>query len=387
MKCQWNYIPVILSIILFFVALYFHSSNKPFVLEQSPPIDQHNLFTERVDRCTSQSSLPNLFDQTRHKNKYLLCKLNMTQYCIRTSPVEEQEYFYVIAPIYSVNQNVNILLYDLHRNFKTFCESLGVKFVQVEYIFPHQNFILTQPNNEPLDIQIIGQNIFYLRENLVNVAEKKLPEDYEYISWIDAHLHFDNPYTFQETIVQLGRHNIVSSLSAIRFKDKENRTTQVTEYPFAYQAYYHNSTPKSEEGYHLFPYYGLMFATTKNIFRAMNGLPDLCISGACDVYMSHALTNGPINVDLPSLKNAIEDWKINAVQKINGDFGYVRNVLTHYDHYFLLRRYSNWDDAFHKLKERNFDPKTDLKRDINGTLYFVKNFELAYDYWKYYASI
>jgi len=387
MRCQWNYIPIILSIILFFVALYFHSNNKTFVQDISLTTDHHNLFSERVDRCASKSLLPNLFDRTRSKNNHMLCQLKLTQYCIRTSPVEEQEYFYVIAPIYSVNQNVNILLYDLHRNFKTFCESLGVKFVQVEYIFPHQNFILTKPNNEPLDIQIVGQNIFYLRENLVNVAQKKLPEDYEYISWIDAHVHFDNPYTFQESIVQLGRHNIVSSLSAIRFKDKENRTTQITEYPFAYQAYYHNSTPKSEDGYHLFPYYGLMFATTKDNFRNMNGVPDLCISGACDVYMSHALTDGPININLPSLKDAIEDWTRKAAQKIDRNFGYVKNVLTHYDHYFLLRRYSNWEGAFDKLRDRNFDPHEDLRRDENGTLYFVKNFELAYDYWKYYASI
>lgn len=39
------------------------------------------------------------------------------------------------------------------------------------------------------------------------------------------------------------------------------------------------------------------------------------------------------------------------------------------------------------VEEKNFDPFHDLERDVNGTLYFVNNFELAFEFWKLYFGI
>lgn len=378
-----------LGAILVLSALYLHFTTPGAGSQREDfTVDHSTLFAERVGTCPSLS--PILYDRTASKNEYMLCQLGYSRYCKRRSPVEEQENFYVVCPIYSVNQYNNYRIYKLHTNFKHYCETLGVKFIQLEYAFPYQDFIITEAGKEPFDIQIPGRNIFYLRENLVNVAEQKMPQDYEYISWIDAHVHFDNPYIFQESIVQLGKVNVVAPHTIVRNKDPQNRTVYSKEYAFVYQATYHNSTPVYETHYNHYPFYGLAFMTTKEIFKKINGLPDTCVAGICDMFMSLALTDG--HAKIPRTKAAkydqsIIDWTKYAAQQIEGKYAYIKSTITHLDHMFPFRTYSAWGRSLKLLEDRNFDPYTDLKKDKNGTLYFDKNFELAYDFWKMYAAL
>jgi hypothetical protein len=351
-----------------------------------------NLFTERIDQC--QNSNATTFDLKIDPKPWILCSISLSKYCQRHSPVEEQKYFYVIAPIYSLNQNNNALLSSLHTSFKYYCESLGVHFVQVEYTIGNQDYLMTKPGLEPHDIQLKGNHMFYLRENLVNVAEKKLPEDYEYISWIDAHVFFDDPYIFQKSIVALGKNNIVSPLSRAYFKSKTNRTEFNIEYSYSYVAYYHNSTPLYQRASLLnknkwiFPYYGLAYVTRKDIFRDIGGLPDLCIAGSCDLLLGHATTNYFEDYDSKNPYNRWwNEWLANAGKVFDRKMTYLPAHLYHFDHYWQLRRQSSWGSSGSLLKLRNFDPFKHMNRDSNGTLYFVDNFELSFDFWKLYSSI
>lgn len=351
-----------------------------------------NLFVERIDQCQNKNEFR--FDLKFDPKHEILCKISISKFCKRHSPAEEQEYFYVMAPIYSLNQNNNAILARLHTSFKYYCETLGVKFVQVEYLIGNQDYILTEPGIEPYDIQLKGNHMFYLRENLVNVAEKKLPEDYEYISWIDAHVFFDDPYIFQKSIVSLGKNNIVSPLSRAYFKSKTNRTEFNIEYSYSYVAYYHNSTPLYKRASLLdkkkwiFPYYGLAYATTKDVFRKIGGLPDLCIAGSCDLLLGHATTGYHENYDETNpYTKWWNEWLANAAKVFDKKMAFIPAHLYHFDHYWQLRRQSSWGSSGDLLKVRKFNPYEDMRRDENGTLYFVKNFELAYDFWKLYSSI
>lgn len=387
MSFKFNYILISVGALLVLSALYFHFTTPgPGSQREDFTVDHSTLFAKRTGACSSIS--PILYDKVATKNEYMLCQLGYSSYCIRRSPVEEQENFYVVCPIYSVNQFNNYRIYKLHTSFKHYCESLGVKFIQLEYAFPYQDFILTEPGKEPFDIQIPGRNIFYLRENLVNVAEKKMPKDYEYISWIDAHVHFDNPYIFQESIVQLGKVNVVAPHWIVRNKDPQNRTVYGKEYAYVYQAQYHNSTPVYETHYNHYPFYGLAFVTTQNIFKKMNGLPDTCVAGICDMFMSLALTNGKVpTTKAEKYDLSIINWTKHAAEVIQGKYAYVKSTITHLDHQFPFRTYSAWGRSLKLLEVRGFDPERDLKRDENGTLYFADNFELAYDFWKMYSAL
>ena len=83
-------------------------------------------------------------------------------------------------------------MYQKHDDFKEYIKSLGLQFCTIESISlaKNQKFMVTEPNNEPFDMQIVNEEEFYLRENLLNVAVNKITNmgfDWEYIAWIDAH--------------------------------------------------------------------------------------------------------------------------------------------------------------------------------------------------------
>jgi hypothetical protein len=96
--------------------------------------------------------------------------------------------FWIIAPIYAYYQTLQPILYDTHLMFKEYIQSYGMKFCTLEAISPSkgQVYKVTKENNEPWDIQTEVYEEFYLRENFINVAVKKIPH-WQYIAWIDAH--------------------------------------------------------------------------------------------------------------------------------------------------------------------------------------------------------
>jgi hypothetical protein len=91
----------------------------------------NSIISEREDQCRYDSELK--YDYRRNPKYQFLCRIRLDHYCSRISPAEELKHFYIVAPIYSMNQKLNSLLYELHANFKYYVESLGANFVQIEY--------------------------------------------------------------------------------------------------------------------------------------------------------------------------------------------------------------------------------------------------------------
>ena len=122
----------------------------------------------------------------------MLCRLTVSKYCLTEHVAQMLEYVWVIAPIYAYYQNWQPVMYQKHDDFKEYIKSLGLQFCTIESISlaKNQKFMVTEPNNEPFDMQIVNEEEFYLRENLLNVAVNKITNmgfDWEYIAWIDAH--------------------------------------------------------------------------------------------------------------------------------------------------------------------------------------------------------
>lgn len=61
--------------------------------------------------------------------------------------------------------------------------------------------MVTSPNDY-YDVQIYIEDTFYYREALLNVIARKF-DDWEFMTWIDAHQTFENPYWWEETIYKL----------------------------------------------------------------------------------------------------------------------------------------------------------------------------------------
>ena len=88
--------------------------------------------------------------------------------------------------------------YEHYHKFDEHMTRSGVTLLTVECIFDdeerlslaRQKFEITRPN-DPRHLQVKAQSVFWLRENLINIAVKRLPLYIEYIAWLDADIEFE----------------------------------------------------------------------------------------------------------------------------------------------------------------------------------------------------
>jgi hypothetical protein len=88
--------------------------------------------------------------------------------------------------------------YELYHKFDEHMTRSGVTLLTVECIFespgelglPSQKFEVTR-KNDPRHLQITAPSVIWLKENLINIAVKKLPSYVEYVAWLDADIEFE----------------------------------------------------------------------------------------------------------------------------------------------------------------------------------------------------
>jgi hypothetical protein len=91
--------------------------------------------------------------------------------------------------------------YDHYQKFVTHMSQSGVNLITVECIFesashfglPRQNFEITRAGDRH-HIQLVAPSIVWMKENLINIAIKRLPRNIEYVAWLDADIEFEVCY-------------------------------------------------------------------------------------------------------------------------------------------------------------------------------------------------
>ena len=93
--------------------------------------------------------------------------------------------------------------YDLYRKFaKHMADSPNVELYTTEMAFGNRAFEITERDN-PRHIQVRSFYELWHKENMLNLAIQRLPEDWEYVAWIDADILFNRPDWAQETVEQV----------------------------------------------------------------------------------------------------------------------------------------------------------------------------------------
>jgi hypothetical protein len=88
--------------------------------------------------------------------------------------------------------------YDHYQKFEAHMARSGVQLITVECIFesapqfglPRQTFEITRAGDRH-HIQLVAPSIIWLKENLINIAVQRLPQNIEYVAWLDADIEFD----------------------------------------------------------------------------------------------------------------------------------------------------------------------------------------------------
>jgi hypothetical protein len=297
---------------------------------------------------------------------------------VRIHPSQHQHFVTPIAsPLHVItvieNPNRFYTRYKLYQAFEQHIQMSGAILHTVELAFRNRHFEVTSHDN-PNHVQLRSPSQLWHKENLMNVALRSLPADWEYVAWIDADVLFMRPDWVQETIQQLQHYHVVQLFShAVDLGPKFQPLTQFQ--GFAY-SYVNGAPPPKRVGNNQHYYYsggnmwhpGYAWAARRSALSDLGGFGDIGILGSSDHHMACALI-GKVS---DSLHNGVEssyreywnEWEARAEQYVRRNIGFVEGTLAHYWHGSKKAR--KYVDRWQILIQNKYDWRYDIKKDVQG---------------------
>ncbi len=277
----------------------------------------------------------------------------------------------ISAPLHVITTVFNPLRYlsrnKLYVQFERHVEDAGAICWTVELVLRDRHHQVTHYEN-PQHIQLRGPGELWYKENLQNIGVTRLPQDAEYVAFVDADFHFTRADWATETVQMLQHYDAVQMFSGMTYETNEHRRHGVLN-GFAYL---HCNQHKMPKHYGHQGAVGGAWAFRRSALKKLGGLLDTCILGSGDWHMAFSLAmREDYHPDLtrlsavPGYIAAIRRWQENA-RILNGNIGYVDCHAIHHWHGPMKNRgYTTRPEI---LVRNHFDPLTDLIRDENGVL-------------------
>jgi hypothetical protein len=261
----------------------------------------------------------------------------------------------------------------LATNFLQSVERAGAIPIVVEAAFGDRPYEITR-RDHPNHVQVRTWHELWVKENLINVGASHLSQldpDWEYVSWIDADVDFARPDWVHETIHQLQHYMVVQMFS--KAHDLGPNEEVFDSYDgFAYS--YHHAIKggqqiDKEKGKYMTGWHpGYAWAWRREAWDAVGGMIDVAVLGSADQHMARSLIGrgrDSINHRMhPNYLSVVDRWETLAERHIRRDLGYVPGSLVHHWHGRKTSR--GYHDRWKILRDLQFDPVHDLKRDAFG---------------------
>lgn len=270
--------------------------------------------------------------------------------------------------------------YDLYEQFERHMEASGAQLHVVELAFGDRPYEI---DPDPAHTQLIRFRTLeevWAKENLINLAISRLPEDWQYVLWVDADVHFTDPHWLTESVQALQHWHVIQLFSEAIDLGPKNEVMQV--HTGFVKAYFDNGFKNpnkkgngtdyygygGKRGSHCHP--GFCWGATRYAIDSLGGLIDWAILGSGDHNMALALI-GEAEKTFPGTihdryKAKILRWQDRALKYIQKDIGYLHGVITHAWHGKKADR--GYIDRWKILLDNEFDPDADLKRDSQGLI-------------------
>ena len=213
-------------------------------------------------------------------------------------------------------------------------------------------------------IEVEYKDQIWVKENLINMAIRRLPKNWKYVAWIDADISFVNENWVEDTIQELQNNDVVQLFrSAIHLGPEQEVLKTDKSFGFMHKS----GAIYSKTDKYGFWHPGFAWACTKKAYQKMGGLLDWAILGSGDRHMALALI-GRVEYSAPG---NIEDTYKQLLRKFEKScrhlkLSYVSGTILHYWHGSLEnRRYrERWDI----LTSNNYDPVTDVDYTKQGAI-------------------
>jgi len=249
----------------------------------------------------------------------------------------------------------------------------NIQLFVVELILDGSNFEITN-NNNPNHLQLTTKNKLWFKENLINIAVKRLlPENWNNFAWIDSDIEFiDNTWTLK-TIEKLNNSDIVQLFCKCYQLDKYNNLTDristgVIKYNYGKSSYSQNYNDTHP---------GYAWAITREGYEKIGKLPDLFIIGSADTRISY----GMLDIDVYLTRSDLfftDNYKkyildvYESVKKLT--FNYVDVEIYHYYHGSKENR--KYFERHKLLSEFKYEPTNHLVYNEYGLLEITDTFPI-----------
>jgi len=264
----------------------------------------------------------------------MICQPHGKFFCFHKYPAEVIEDLAAVAIIYTPNVSTNTpLLYNYTRDFQSYMQSFGVSTCLLESTTGEQEFVMTTPNNEPYFIQLKNDEHFFKRDNLLNVAIKKLlaQTKWQIFAWIDAHQVFSNSYWWEEAIIKASKVGVIQLFQDLRYDSSKNQTTS-----FARPSYIYKLALKQYQYDMKFTFHGNAWAVSRDLYERIGYIYDEGICGNTDYIFAISTQNNSPELwkELQKdnyFKTAIP-WLKRVAPIVNNTVSFIRGSIRHLEH-------------------------------------------------------
>jgi hypothetical protein len=278
-------------------------------------------------------------------------------------------YLYVIIPFFSFG-NIDLRLKNLKKCLQYLLTFQEIKVIFVEATYGEQPEIR---RNFQLDSRIIHltyelESIFWVKENLINLAIENLPNDWEYVAWIDSDIIFSNLNWVKETLNKLKSFDIVQLFEFVIYLNNRNVFDK------SFQSILPSIAYQSLLGKNNYGSIGFGWAITRNFYNIINKFYEYNITGGGDTIFVHSVIRHK-NKCLEKEKTFTEPYSLNYKYSLdeymnrfpkNLKFGCISGMIFHLWHGDLSNRKYHIRKKI--LHEHSFDPYRDLTITSNGLL-------------------
>ncbi len=282
----------------------------------------------------------------------------------------------------------------LLREFIEHMREQGVSLTLVDHAFGERDHNI-DPDDPVLNgvrhVRVRGgaSQEIWIKEALVRVGVRHLPDDWRYLAWVDADVRFERRDMALETLHMLQHHQVGQPWShsvdlgpdrspmANEWGNAVDRSFSAAwvagDVDTVSQAY--GFVPGREQSRALLQnrdadprqHYGFAWSARREAYEGVGGLPDWMITGAADYHMACAFAGklGPSdNYRTPGCERRLRDLAERCDRHVRQDIGVVPGLLMHGWHGSKQKRFYLSREEI--VRESGFDPDLDLTWDWQG---------------------
>ncbi len=268
--------------------------------------------------------------------------------------------------------------WKLYKEFEKYVLSYKeAHLVTIECSFGNRQKVLVedQGDNHTV-IHVRTKDELWLKENLINIAIQRLPEDWKYVAWVDADIKFARPDWVGETIQKLQHYQVIQMFSqAVDLSPQFEILKTHTGFMYCFKNDIPNLNKRMQLCYYqpgeggAYWHPGFAWAARREAIDCLGGLIDWSILGGGDMYMAYALVGQLNKRNMPNSLGPkgisyLKEWQNRAEKYIRRNVGYMEGLILHYWHGKKSDR--KYQDRGQILVDARFDADKDIKRDWQG---------------------